>query len=180
MFIKINHILESSSVQGPGKRFTIWVQGCSLHCSGCQNIDTWDFNLGTSILIEDLVEKIKLSEPKGLTITGGEPLDQFKATFELVQKLFDFKNIFLCTGYKLDTIVRHHIFHKILDYVDIVCAGPFDESKVCKSKWKGSENQEVRYLTDRGKELLKLPVYKTEYRIDKKTGNTLITGFSIK
>ena len=142
-FLKVNHILDSSSVQGPGKRFTVWVQGCSLHCHGCQNTDTWD---------------------------------QFKSTLELVQKTIKFKNIFLCTGYKFNLIIGHDVFHEILDYVDIICSGPFDESKICRSKWKGSDNQEVRYITDRGKELLKLPVYKTEYRIDKTTGNTLVTA----
>jgi anaerobic ribonucleoside-triphosphate reductase activating protein len=178
-FLKVNHILDSSSVQGPGKRFTVWVQGCSLHCHGCQNTDTWDFSLGTSILVQDLVEKIKISKVDGLTITGGEPLDQFKSTLELVQKTIKFKNIFLCTGYKFNLIIGHDVFHEILDYVDIICSGPFDESKICRSKWKGSDNQEVRYITDRGKELLKLPVYKTEYRIDKTTGNTLVTGFTL-
>jgi anaerobic ribonucleoside-triphosphate reductase activating protein len=179
-FLKVNHILESSSVQGPGKRFTIWVQGCSLHCHGCQNIDTWDFDLGTSILVQDLVERVKTAKVDGLTITGGEPLDQFKPTFELAQKNFKLTSVFLCTGYNFKQIIGHNIFYEILNYVDIVCSGPFDESKICRSQWKGSSNQEVKYLTERGKELLKLPVYKTEYRIDKTTGNTLVTGFTLK
>lgn len=179
MYIKINQILESSQVQGPGKRFTVWVQGCSIHCIGCQNIDTWDPQLGTSIPVQDLVKQIKASKSEGLTITGGEPLDQFKATFELAKSIFAYKNVFLCTGYKFNVVLRNQDFHQILNYVDIVCTGPFDVSKICKSKWKGSDNQEIKYLTEKGKKLLDLPVYKTEYRINKQTGDVIKTGFTL-
>jgi anaerobic ribonucleoside-triphosphate reductase activating protein len=179
MLLNVNHIIESSKVQGPGDRFTIWVQGCSIHCLGCMNHDTWEFNTKQQLDTETLASKVLNSLSTGLTLTGGEPLDQLEAILDLVSRVFEYKNIFLCSGYTFDHIRNHSEKKKILNFVDILCTGPFELQKVCQSEWKGSSNQEVIYLTDRGKTLLNLPIYKREYRIDKNTGSVLITGFSI-
>ena len=175
--MKLNHIIDNSKVQGPGERYTIWVQGCSIHCKGCINTDTWSFDSGFSISIDELSKKIIESTSSGLTITGGEPLDQFDSILELTSKVFQFKDVFLCSGYPYKTILLR--FKEILTKIDILCSGPFDIDKKCVSQWKGSDNQQVIYLTERGSNLLKLPIFKKEYRINKLTGETLITGFSI-
>jgi len=180
MKLKLNHILEHSRVQGPGDRFTIWVQGCSIHCKDCNNSDTWDFNAGSFVDTDDLFPLIiKTTATTGLTLTGGEPLDQFEAVFELTKKVFLYKDIFLCSGYLFKDIEKNSKLKEILKFVDIICAGPFESDKVCQSQWKGSSNQEIIHLTERGKNLLNLPIYKREYRINKITGDTLITGFSM-
>jgi anaerobic ribonucleoside-triphosphate reductase activating protein len=177
MKLKINYILEKSKVQGPGNRFTIWVQGCSIRCPGCNNKDTWDFNAGKWVDVDQLSTQIIKSNVDGLTLSGGEPLEQFPAVFRLVKKVFEFKNIFLCSGYLFKYIKSN--YKEILDFVDIICAGPFDATKICQSQWKGSENQQVIYLTDRGKTIQNLPIYKKEYRINKRTGEIILTGFSV-
>jgi anaerobic ribonucleoside-triphosphate reductase activating protein len=177
MKLRVNHILESSKVQGPGERITIWVQGCSIHCPGCNNKDTWDINGGDEIEVNELLDRVLSSDSAGLTISGGEPLDQLDATLELVKGVFDFKSVFLCSGYTFENIKLNK--KEILSYIDILCSGPFDQTQKCQSEWKGSSNQEVIYLTERGKNLLNLPVFKTEYRINKKTGETLVTGFTV-
>jgi anaerobic ribonucleoside-triphosphate reductase activating protein len=179
MKIRLNHVLEKSKVQGPGERFTIWVQGCSIHCDGCSNKDTWPIDEGEEVTVKSLVKKVLASDCPGVTITGGEPLDQLEAILELSRGIFSFKDIFLCSGYEFETIRSDLQKKQILTTVDMICSGPFDKNQVCKSEWKGSKNQEVIYITKRGKDLMNLPVYRREYRIDKKTGSTLITGFSI-
>lgn len=178
MLLRVNHILESSKVQGPGERFTIWVQGCSIHCQGCSNLDTWNFDTGEEVPIKKIISEILKSKSSGLTITGGEPLDQLDSVIELTKGIFGKKSIFLCSGYTFETIRNDSKKKEILNFVDILCAGPFDQNQVCQSEWKGSKNQDVIYLTDLGKQLLNLPIYKREYRINKKTGVTLVTGFS--
>jgi anaerobic ribonucleoside-triphosphate reductase activating protein len=183
LILNVNHILESSQVQGPGTRFTIWVQGCSIHCEQCSNKDTWEFrtdkkSIGISYTIDDLTSYIIESKSTGLTITGGEPLDQFDSTLELCKQIFKHKNIFLCSGYTYE-VIKKSSMKQILETIDIICAGPFDYKQKCQSQWKGSSNQEVIYLTDRGKDLLDLPILKKEYRINKKTGEMIVTGFSI-
>jgi len=179
MNLRINHVLENSRVQGPGERYTIWVQGCSLHCKGCNNLDTWEFDKGKLVENNFLIEKILSSKTSGLTITGGEPLDQLESVLEILRKLFLKKNIFLCSGYTYEQIKSDERKKQILDYIDILCSGPFNYTKKCVSKWKGSDNQEIIYFTNTGKKLLDLPIYKREYRINKKSGQTLITGFSV-
>jgi len=175
--MNVNYILEHSKVQGPGERFTIWVQGCSIHCQDCHNKDTWDSAPKQTIDINTLSKQIINSNCQGLTITGGEPLDQLEEIVALTQIIFPIKNIFLCSGYSFETIKNSK--KQILNSIDILCSGPFDNSKKCVSCWKGSENQEVIYLTERGKSLISLPIYKKEYRINKKTGKLLVTGFSV-
>jgi anaerobic ribonucleoside-triphosphate reductase activating protein len=179
MLLRVNQILENSRVQGPGERFTVWVQGCTLHCEGCINQDTWAFDTGMLYSTDDLSKQILESKSQGLTITGGEPLDQIDSVFDLCSKIFPYKNIFLCSGYSYEIIKRDSDKRRILTAIDLLCSGPFDYKQVCKSQWKGSNNQEIIYFTDRGKKLLDLPILKREYRIDKKTGKTLVTGFSI-
>lgn len=176
MVLRTNFIVESSKVQGPGNRFTVWVQGCSIHCKGCRNTDTWDSKAGTETDIDTLVSRILKANVDGVTISGGEPLDQFEAVLELTQKVFPYLNVFLCSGYSYEHIVKN--FRAIFDSVDLLCSGPFENDKVCESQWKGSSNQIVNYFTERGEKLLDLPVYRKEFRINKHTGATIITGFS--
>jgi anaerobic ribonucleoside-triphosphate reductase activating protein len=177
MNLRLNYSIEKSKVQGPGERFTVWVQGCSIHCVGCLNTDTWDFFKGELIEVDDIVSKILASPVSGLTITGGEPLDQFPAILDLASKIFNKKNIFLCSGYTFKKISSD--FSSILSTIDILCSGPFEIDKKCESQWKGSSNQEVISLTPLGEQLLNLPIFRREYRINKKTGETIVTGFSI-
>jgi len=180
MFLKINYTLETSKVQGPGTRFTVWVQGCSIHCQGCQNKDTWDFDSGESISIDFLATQIKNSPSPGLTITGGEPLDQLDAVYSLISKVNQYKDIFLCSGYTLKQIIDDPYKKKILGCIDMICAGPFDKSQICSSEWKGSRNQEIACFTKRAIELRRIyKPLKTEYRINKRTGQVLVTGFTV-
>lgn len=177
MFLRVNHIIEHSRVQGPGDRFTIWVQGCSIHCQQCNNVDTWNPLSGTNFDLDLLIGKIIESKSNGLTITGGEPLDQFLPVLKLTKKVFPHLDIFLCSGYSYPIIKQK--FKEILESIDILCSGPFEFDKICQSQWRGSLNQEIICLSERGKKNLELPTYKREYRINKTTGEILITGFSI-
>jgi anaerobic ribonucleoside-triphosphate reductase activating protein len=152
----------------------IWVQGCSIHCDGCSNVDTWDFKGGEVWAVDDLVKDI-LSQDNldGVTITGGEPLDQAPAVTELCKKLINHTSIFLTTGYALKDL----ICGEILDYIDILCTGPFEKDKICSGQWKGSFNQVLSYLTERGRKQSIMPMVLKEFHIDQ-DGTTIETGFT--
>jgi pyruvate formate lyase activating enzyme len=85
----IVHSLESfGSVDGPGVRFVVFMQGCPLRCHCCHNPDTWDINLGQDYTPEQVLNKIVrfkeyFGENGGVTISGGEPLIQAKFCSEL-------------------------------------------------------------------------------------------------
>ena len=88
------HSLESfGTVDGPGIRFVIFMQGCALKCKYCHNRDTWDINCGTLISVDELINKIEryknymLPSGGGVTVTGGEPLLQPQFLISLFKEL---------------------------------------------------------------------------------------------
>ena len=82
MYGKIHSIETFGTVDGPGIRFVIFMQGCSLKCKYCHNRDTWDFSSGKMATLEELVKEILKyksymdSSGGGVTVSGGEPLLQ--------------------------------------------------------------------------------------------------------
>lgn len=170
--MKVNKIVEDSYANGPGRRFTIWTQGCSIRCNGCCNTHTWDFNGGEEISIDELERRIETTKPDGITITGGEPLDQYNQTYLLAKRMFDRYNIFLTTGYeRIPTL-------PIYGYVDILVSGRYVKGLPDNtSSWRGSSNQKIEFLTERGKQLENSASSRIEIRIDKKTGDVFGTGF---
>lgn len=88
------HSFESfGTVDGPGIRFVIFMQGCPLKCKYCHNRDTWNPKGGNEYSIDEIIEKIMRSKPYmdssngGVTVSGGEPLLQAKFITELFKRL---------------------------------------------------------------------------------------------
>ncbi len=82
------HSLESfGTVDGPGTRFVVFVQGCPMRCAYCHNPDTWEMNGGTLMEPEYIFEQYKRNEAfyhgGGITVTGGEPLMQVDFLIDL-------------------------------------------------------------------------------------------------
>lgn len=91
-YAKVHSIESFGTVDGPGIRFVLFLQGCHLNCKYCHNRDTWDMNLGEYKSLDDIFEKIVkyknyICPNGGLTVTGGEPLLQVKFLIELFKKL---------------------------------------------------------------------------------------------
>lgn len=85
------HSLESfGTVDGPGVRYVIFVQGCPMRCKYCHNPDTWEFNAGTLYDTDYLIEQYERNKgfyrDGGITVTGGEPLMQIDFLIELFTK----------------------------------------------------------------------------------------------
>jgi len=180
MYLRINKILEKSKANGPGERFTIWVQGCSIRCKSCFNQDTWDQEAGMKILVCKLLKQLKQSGARSITLTGGEPLDQCEQLRIFLSEKKTEIDVFLCSGYTREQIAVDNEKREILEnYVDIACLGPFESDKICKGEWKGSSNQEIIALTNRGNLMLNNSFVKKEIRINKTTGKSFITGFNV-
>lgn len=151
---------------GPGIRVSIFVQGCSFHCKGCFNQDTWDFNGGkefTDEIFDKLIELCKGEHIQGLSILGGEPLHKNNAdtVFEIIKRFrkeCPGKDIWLWTGYKIENITSNPFVNindkkamreallpvSIIYNVDVLVDGPFEIDKANPNlKYKGSENQRV-------------------------------------
>ena len=126
----------------------LWVSGCKLHCPGCQNPQTWAFNSGIRFGEQDkaeLFDALDKSYIKGLTLSGGNPLDSYDEILPLVKEVkqrFPDKDIWLYSGYYLDQIQKH--YSDILNYVDVIVDGPYDENfRDVELHWRGSSNQKV-------------------------------------
>lgn len=138
MKIVINSIrYDNSLVDGPGIRTDLFLQGCDIHCPGCQNESTWDINKGIEVEIDDLVSELKKKMKNNkLTITGGEPLYQKEAVIELINKLDGF-DIALYTGHE-----EKDVPNEIKSKIKYLKCGPFIERlKTTIKPYVGSENQ---------------------------------------
>ena len=151
------HSMESfGTVDGPGIRFVLFLQGCHLKCKYCHNRDTWDINGGEEKTLEEIIEKIKnyknyiTISGGGVTVTGGEPLLQVKFLIELFKELKK-ENIHTC----IDTSGMVNItddIKELLQYTDLVLLDikHIDDEK-CKNLVGVSNKKELefaRYLSD--------------------------------
>ena len=143
---------------GPGIRTSLFVSGCTHHCKGCFNPETWDFNYGkefTEAQIEKIIENMKPDHIHGLTILGGEPLEYTnqKGILPLLRRVkavYPDKDIWLYTGYDFEKNIRDNMMviwaetREIMNYVDVVVDGEFvEEKKNLNLRFRGSENQRI-------------------------------------
>ncbi len=85
------HSLESfGTVDGPGIRFVVFMQGCPMRCLYCHNPDTWDYSQNKKMSVDEILEKYdsvkEFLKNGGLTVTGGEPLVQTDFVTELFKR----------------------------------------------------------------------------------------------
>ena len=157
--INVADFIENTEVEGPGKRFAIWVQGCQRHCPGCCNPHFLDFvpkNIVDSSVICEWIEKsFCQNKIEGVTLLGGEPFLQAKGLSE-VTKFCKEKDlsVMVFTGYDLTDLLDNCIPYaeELLRYTDLLVAGYFDKNKPeTVRNWAGSSNQCFHFLTDRYK-----------------------------
>ena len=138
---------------GPGIRVSIYVQGCSHHCPGCFNPETWDFNGGKIFNRHVLTQFLEFAQPKeiaGFSILGGEPLQQDSDMLMLVKAMkeqYPDKTIWMWTGHVWEELTEAQ--REIVSYVDVLVDGRFDiNKKVPNLKFRGSTNQRIIYVQE--------------------------------
>ncbi|MHA1994371.1 MAG: 4Fe-4S single cluster domain-containing protein [Candidatus Hodarchaeales archaeon] len=152
--IRISSIIPISEVNGPGPHYTIWVQGCSLNCKDCFNPLTHDRELGKEEKISDLIQDIKRLwlEDKiiGVTITGGEPFQQFDQIIILTKQIKAQTDlgIIILTGYGPRELEQFPNIQSITKNVDLIIAGRFRKEMKIQSGLKGSSNKRYIFTTD--------------------------------
>lgn len=113
------HSFESfGSVDGPGVRFVVFLQGCRMRCRYCHNPDTWDVNGGTEMSAQEVFDKAMRyreywGSKGGITVSGGEPLLQIDFLIELF------------------TLAKAEGIHTTID----TAAGPYNDSDEFQEKW---------------------------------------------
>ena len=142
--IKYNDI-----ANGVGVRTSLFVSGCSHHCKGCFNEIAWDYNYGeeftSDVLLNDILKSLEPDYITGLSILGGEPLDQDEHMLELIKQIkerYPDKTIWMWTGYTYEELTDKQM--EIVKLLDVLVDGPFIISKRCPNKrFRGSMNQRI-------------------------------------
>ncbi len=150
--IRIAGYVDDSIVDGPGIRFTIFTQGCAHHCFNCHNPETWDFDKGKDVDIDELISKIKRNPLlQGITLSGGDPLYQVNACLELVKKVKELNSdldIIIYTGFTFEELAinfkKNNDLLSLLKLSDILIDGKYEDSlRDLTLKFRGSSNQRV-------------------------------------
>lgn len=154
-YAKVHSVESFGTVDGPGIRFVLFLQGCHLQCKYCHNRDTWDIKSGTYKSLDELFDKIMkyknyICPNGGVTITGGEPLLQAKFIYELFTRLKE-QNIHTCIDTSGIVSLTDDI-KKVLSVTDLVLLDikHIDDCK-CKELVGKSNKLELefaRYLSD--------------------------------
>lgn len=173
-----------TEVEGPGKRFAIWCQGCTLACEGCCNLEMQSLNGGYLVKIEELVNQIFDSDTDGITLVGGEPLLQAEKLGEFLDELrlrgYN-KGIILFSGYTFEEISLDAQKLEVAKRCDLLIAGRFKFGMPeRRRRWIGSSNQTVHFFSEVYEYLRESwPVAGREIEIHISDGELSINGFPL-
>lgn len=148
--MRIFGVVENSTVDGKGIRYSLFVQGCGHHCKGCHNPASWDYNGGTEKSVKDIIDAInRVKLIKGVTFSGGEPLDKAKELREIVdgvRKEHPRYNFWSYTGYTFEELYKEGNVDRLafLHSIDVLVDGEFKlEQKSLMLPFRGSANQRI-------------------------------------
>lgn len=179
--IRVHDVLPRSSIYGPGERWVLWVQGCTLGCKGCWNVETWSRRTDTERTVASLLSELEAAasagDLEGISLLGGEPLQQAEPVLELIHAAREMGlSVLLYTGYEPEeydpTMQACH------DGSDLVIGGRYVEAlRDPFLRWRGSSNQRLvsptgRYDVDAFEDLQEVEVL-----IDHDTGQMTVTGY---
>lgn len=140
-------VTQDSIVDGPGIRTTLYVQGCPHHCPGCHNPETWDFEGGTPMEPDQLLEIVRRNPLcRGVTFSGGEPFAQAGVLLPLAVKLKEAGyELASYTGYLFEQLLNGNAAQKaLLEKIDVLIDGPFIlAERSLDLNFRGSRNQRV-------------------------------------
>jgi anaerobic ribonucleoside-triphosphate reductase activating protein len=174
--LRVHAIEPRSRANGPGARFVVWLQGCTLGCPGCFNPTTHDPTGGREVSVDAVAAQLREAKVEGLSLSGGEPLQQAAAAVALLDAA---RALGLSTlafsGYTLDEIRALPDGPAVLARLDVLIDGRYVAGDRLATGLRGSANQQIRLLTERytRADVEATPV--AEIRIGK-TGEVILTG----
>jgi len=178
--MQIHQIIEQSRANGPGIRFVIWVQGCSRLCHNCVNPETHNPLSGYKLSVKEIFSMIvkNLGSIEGVSISGGEPLDQFEEIYLLIKKIKEETDlsVVIWTGYETEEIKVMKMFEDLSNNTDVLITGPYVDTFHKPEGLRGSSNQDYLFFTKKYsiKDLDKVPSAEIQF----KDGQIQITGIN--
>jgi anaerobic ribonucleoside-triphosphate reductase activating protein len=141
--------------EGPGARFALWLQGCSLRCPGCCNPHLFEAEGGVLLSVADLLAEVAAvrARVEGVTLLGGEPFEQALALAPFARGVRALGlSVLSFSGYRLEELRdrRDPAVDALLDATDVLVDGRYEASRPETLRlWAGSTNQRFHYLTSR-------------------------------
>jgi pyruvate formate lyase activating enzyme len=156
------HSIETfGTVDGPGIRFVVFLQGCPLRCQYCHNPDTWEYNGGQQKTVEEIMEEFAKYKAfltnGGLTVTGGEPLVQMDFVTELFQKAKE-QGAHTCLDtsgitFQPQSVAMMKKFDRLMEVTDLVMLDikhiDKDEHEVLTGRGQGAVLDFARYISEK-------------------------------
>jgi anaerobic ribonucleoside-triphosphate reductase activating protein len=147
--LRISRVHYPVTALGPGRRLGVWVQGCPLACAGCIARDTWDPGGGREVGVSELADVWRAAVDDGaagLTVSGGEPLEQPAGLGALLAAADTIRtaagrevDLLVYTGYDAAEITGAAA--GALSLADAVITGRYDVTRPTRLIWRGSANQ---------------------------------------
>lgn len=154
MLLRVAQTVADTEAEGPGRRFAVWVQGCTLGCPGCCNPEMFAPRGGELVEPAALAARV-LATPgvEGLSVLGGEPFQQAEAVAELCRAVrAGGRSVMVYSGYTLEELraLPGPGPAALLAETDLLCDGRYvREQPERRRRWLGSANQRLHFLTDR-------------------------------
>jgi len=152
--LNLGNWIECTEVEGPGKRFAIWTQGCHIRCTDCCNPELLPFVPNRLVEVDDMVQRIETAREQhrieGITLLGGEPMIQARGLLLLAREVRRLDlTVMLFTGYVLGKgRSLPDGGEELLEQCDLVVDGPYVPGRQeGQRNWVGSTNQRFHYLT---------------------------------
>ena len=150
--VRIHAIEPRSRANGPGSRFVVWFQGCSLGCVGCFNPNT--HATGPETPLADVITQLTAAHAtgtiEGLSLSGGEPFQQPAAALALLTAA---RSLSLSTlafsGYTLAELTALPTGPTLLAHLDVLVDGRYVSTQRLATGLRGSANQQIQLLTSR-------------------------------
>lgn len=154
MDLRVAQVIADTEAEGPGRRFAVWVQGCTLACPGCCNPEMFSSQGGRPISPEQLAALAR-STPgiEGVSVLGGEPFFQSPAVASFARAVRrGGLSVMVYSGFTLEELRRGGLLaaEELLAEIDLLVDGRYlRERPETRRRWVGSENQVVHHLTSR-------------------------------
>lgn len=152
--LRVAQIASDTDAEGPGRRFALWVQGCTIRCPGCCNPEMFTARGGTEHSVEALASAVAaVPEIEGITLLGGEPFEQAAGCAAFARRVREAgRSVMVFTGYTLEDLQSRgdEAVDALLATTDLLVDGPYDATRPeTERRWLGSTNQRYHFLTDR-------------------------------
>lgn len=145
MVLRVLDIVEDTMVDGPGFRTAIYCAGCRHACPGCHNPQSWQFDQGREMTVDELMRIILADPYANVTFSGGDPMYQAAAFAELARAIHQQtnKDIWCYTGFTFESLIQHDQ-RELLAEVDVLVDGPYVERlRDEELLFRGSSNQRI-------------------------------------